>query len=64
MKSSTPNSQKKRNVSNHQPDRTIKGTSKKSGASVPPREQAGIAVNDLFLHFTANIIKEDTLFTR
>jgi hypothetical protein len=64
MKSTTPGSTKKRNVSNNLPDKITKGTSKKSAASTRSHDHTSVSVNELFLHFTANIIKEDTLFTR
>lgn len=64
MKSATHTSAKKRNVSGNSDDRTIKGTIKKTTKTSAPPDNGNIGADQLFLHFTANIIKEDTLFTR
>ena len=61
MNSSKHHKSGKKFSRHHQQDKSVKPAAKNTSISPSvPR----VSVDELFTHFTANIIKEDTLFTR
>jgi hypothetical protein len=64
MKSTPTNSSKKNNSPRKRTEETSSVQTKKTLRISSPRQKGDVSVSEWFLHFTANIIKEDTLFTR
>ena len=64
MKSAIHQGNKKRNLSNNGIDKPVRISKKDTPIANNTNTKDTVPANELFLHFTANIIKEDTLFTR